>query len=157
MYRGLLKYRTANTYILTPPTQTPRAYFQRYGFDPDVLYRSKPALRWKIKQRLGFRNLPDPPAISLFYVKEVHNAHRHEDLEVEIPLDRALIDRSRSVLVDGRSNKLWQTSMILSSSPVFSASGLTNVRNSTTQTVIFVTHRSRWASHPRRRRQRGSP
>ena len=157
MYRELLKCRTANTYLLPPPTQTPRAYFQRYGFDPDVLYRSKPALRWKIKQRLGFRNLPDPPAISLFYVKEVHNAHRHEDLEVEIPLDRALIDRSRSVLVDGRSNKLWQTPMILSSSPVFSASGLTNVRNSTTQTVIFVTHRSRWASHPRRRRQRGSP
>ena len=157
MYRGLLKCRTANTYLLPPSNQTPRAYFQRYGFDPDVLYRSKPALRWKIKQRLGFRNLPAPPAISLFYVKEVHNAHRHEDLEVEIPLDRALIDRSRSVLVDDCSNKLWQAIMILSSSPVFSASSLTNVRNSTTQTVIFVTHRSRWASHPRRRRQRGSP
>ena len=71
-------------------TQIARAFLCWYGFDAGVLCRTH------IRQRLDFRNLPAPSAISLFYVKSIHNALRHEDLEVEIPLDRASIDRSRS-------------------------------------------------------------
>ena len=93
-------------------------------------------------QRLDFRNLQVPSAISQFFVKGVHNARRHEDPEVEIPLDRASIDKSRSVLVDASSKYKGAGLEIMSSSTVFSASDPNNVRDSTTQTVSFVTRQS---------------
>ena len=56
----------------------------------------------------------------------------HEDLEVDIPLDRASIDKFRSVLVDANSKYIGASIVIVSNSPAFSESGLSNVRNSTT-------------------------
>ena len=49
--------------ILPPTTQIARAFLCWYGFDAGVLCRTH------LRQRLDFRNLPAPSAISLLYVK----------------------------------------------------------------------------------------
>ena len=54
--------------------------------------------------------------VSLFYAEEVHNVDRYLDLEEETPLDKASIDRSRSVLADTSSQQIGHVAEIVATS-----------------------------------------
>ena len=119
----------------------------QHGFLPQPPQcRGKKWSSRKTRQLADLQRNQAPAEVSLFYAKEAHSAYRHWDLKERTRLGKASIDRSRSVLADTSSQQIRPSLVIVATSSgvcaVRTEQEPNNVRDSTTQTVAWVTHQS---------------
>ena len=116
----------------------------QHDFLPQPLqYRGKKRSFRKTRQLADLQRNQAPAEVSLSYAKEVHNVDRHLDLEEGTPLDKASIDRSRSVLADTSSQQIRRSAAIVATSSgvcaVRTEQEPNNVQDSPIKTVFSYT------------------
>ena len=119
----------------------------QHGFLPQPPQcRGKKWSSRKTRQLADLQRNQAPAEVSLFYAKEVHNVDRLLDLEEGTPLDKASIDRSRSVLADTSSQQIGDIVEIVATSAgvcsIRTEQEPNKIRNSTTKAASGYTSRT---------------